>query len=145
MDPASANYGEFGAACFGGELRVGERSDARPALKAVLKTFNVFEAEDLTAAHEVDDLAGGAVDRVHANEVGLFVDTDAVEAVIVGGFHQIERVVRVSEGPAFVVSEDGGDVYDLRRREMRALRCGLCSEGEDCESGGKKHGCNNAF
>ncbi len=81
-----------------------------------LEAFDVFEAEDLAAAHEVDDIAGGAVDGVHADEVGFAVDADAVEAVVDVGLHGIEGVVGIAERPAFVVSEDSGDVIELRSR-----------------------------
>src|SRR5271168_4857630 len=119
VDPASADDGEAGAADFGGELSVGERDGVRLAANALLKVLNVFETEDLTAAHEVDDLAGGAVDGVHADEVGLFVEADAVEAVVDVWLHGVEGVVGVAEWPAFVVGDDGGDVVELVGGEMR--------------------------
>ncbi len=54
---------------------------------ALLEVFEVFETKDLAAAHEVHDLASGAIDGVHADEVGFFIDADRIEAVIDIGLH----------------------------------------------------------
>ena len=106
----------------------------------LLEVLEVFEAEDLAAAHEVDDLAGGAVDGVHADEVGLFVEANGVEAVVDVGLHGVEGVGRVAEGPSFVVGEDGGDVVELIGGEVWARSRGLCGEGEECEGRCQEHG-----
>ncbi len=79
----------------------------------LLEALEVFEAEDDAAAHEIDDLAGGAVDGVHADEMAAAVDTDGVEAVVLIGDHGVEAVGGVAERPALVVGEDGGDVVEL--------------------------------
>src|SRR5260370_37519124 len=111
MDPVGVDYGEFGAAGLGGELRVGERGGVRLLFHFGLEALDVVETEDLAAAHEIDDVAGGAVDGVHADEEALAVDADRVEAVVVYGDHRVEGVVGVAEGPAFVCGgECGGDV-----------------------------------
>ena len=101
---------------------------------ALLEVCEVFEAEDLAAAHEVDDLAGGAVDGVHADEVGLFVDADGVEAVVDVGLHGIEGVVGIAEGPALVVGEDGGDVVELGGRDVGARRRRERDDEEEAET-----------
>jgi hypothetical protein len=142
MDPAGVDYGELGAAGFGGELRVGEGGGVGLLLCFRLEAFDVFEAEDLAAAHEVDDVAGGAVDGVHANEVAFSVDADGVEAVVVDGFHEVQGVVGVAEGPAFIVGEDGGDVVELRDSEMLCCISWLRGEGEESECGGQEHTCS---
>src|SRR6195256_2991613 len=142
MDPAGVDYGEFGAAGFGGELRVGERGGVGLLFHFGLEALDVVETEDLAAAHEVDYIAGGAVDGVHADEVALAVDADGVEAVVVDGDHRVQGVVGIAEGPAFIVGEDGGDVVDLRGWEVRARGSGLCGEGKKCEGGGQEHTCS---
>src|SRR5882757_4869247 len=106
MNPTGVDYGEFGAAGFGGELRVGERGCVGLLFHFGLKALDVVETEDLAAAHEVDDVAGGAVDGVHADEMALAVDADRVEAVVVYGDHGVQGVVEVAEGPALVVGEE---------------------------------------
>jgi hypothetical protein len=138
VNPAGADDGEFWAADFGRELGVGERSGVRLAPNALLETFKVLEAENLTTAHEVDDLAGGAIDGVHADEVSFLVDADGVEAVVNVGLHEVEGVLGVAEGPALVVGEDGRDVIELRGGDVGA-RGRLCGEEEGCENEGKKH------
>ena len=110
MDPAGVDYGQFGAARFGGELLVRERGCVGFLSCFRLEPFDVVETEDLAAAHEVDDISGGSVDGVHADEMAFAVDADGVEAVVVYGFHDVERVVGIAEGPAFVVGKDSGDV-----------------------------------
>ena len=114
MDPAGVDYGEFGAAGFGGELLVGERGCVGFLSCFRLESLDVFETEDLASAHEVDDIAGGAVDGVHADEMAFAIDAYRVEAVVVYGSHDVEGVVGIAEGPAFIVGEDGGDVVELR-------------------------------
>src|SRR5882724_4447807 len=140
MDPAGVDYGEFGAACFGGELRVGEGGGVGLLFHFSLKALDVVETEDLAATHEVDDIAGGTVDGVYADEVALAVNADGVEAVVVYGFHEVQGVVGIAEWPAFIVGEDGGDVVDLRGREVRARIFLRCGEKEDRERGDQDHG-----
>ena len=120
LNPTGVDYGEFGAAHFGGELGVGEWSGVRLGANALLEVFEIFETEDLTAAHEVDDLASGAIDGVHTDEVGFFINSDRIETVVYIGLHGVECVVGVTEWPAFVVGEDCGDVVELRGREVWA-------------------------
>ena len=120
VDPAGVDYGEFWTADFGGELRVGERGRVGFLFCLRLEALDVVETEDLAAAHEVDDIAGGAVDGVHADEMVFAVDADGVEAVVVYGSHDVEGVVGIAEGPAFIVGEDGGDVVELRDGDVRA-------------------------
>src|SRR5258707_14647902 len=114
MNPTGVVYSEFGAAGFGGELRVGEPGCVGLLFHFSLKALDVVETEDLAATHEVDDVAGGAVDGVHADEVALAVDADRVEAVVVDGVHEVQGVVGGAEGAAFVVGEDGGGGVDMR-------------------------------
>ena len=139
VDPLGADDGEFGATDFGGELCVGEWRGVRLAADALLEVFEVFEVEDLAAAHEVEDLAGGAVDGVHADEVGFFVDADGVEAVVDVGLHEVEGVVGVAKGPAFVVGEDGGDVVELGGGDVGTWRGLWRSSEKKGESGGQEH------
>ena len=94
--PAGVDDGEILAASLCGELGVSQRSGVRFGTDALLEVFQVFKAEDLTAAHEVDDLTGGAIDRVHANEVGFSVDADGVETVVDVRLHRIEGVVGIA-------------------------------------------------
>jgi len=118
MDPTGVDYGQFRAAGFGGELHVGERDGVGFLLHFGLKALDVFETKDLAAAHEVDDIAGGAVDGVHADEVAFAVDADGVEAIVVDGDHRVQGVVEIAEGPALIVGEDGGDVVEFRDRNV---------------------------
>ena len=113
VDPTGIDYGEFGAAHFCGELLVGERGCVGLLFHLRLEPLDIVKAKDLAAPHEIDDVSGGAVDGVHADEVAFVVDTDGVEAVVVDGFHEIESVVGVAEGPAFIMGEDGRDVDEL--------------------------------
>src|SRR5215469_17686905 len=116
MHPAGVDYGEFGAADFGRQLRVGERRRVGLFFCLRLKPLDVFETENLAAAHEIDDIAGGAIDGVHADEVTFSVNTDRVESVVVHRFHDVQGVVGIAEGPAFIVGDDGGNVIELRDR-----------------------------
>src|SRR5712691_2669562 len=143
MDPAGVDYGEFGATCFGGELRVGETGGVGLLFHFSLEALDVVETEDLAAAHEVDDIAGGAVDRVHADEVAFAVDADGVEAVVIYGLHDVEGVDGVAEGPAFIVGEDGGDVVELRDGDVRARVFLRCGEKENRERGNQEHICSS--
>ena len=93
---------------------------------ALFEVCEIGEAEDLAATHEVDDLASGAVDGVHADEVGFFVDADGIEAVVGDWSHGVEGVIGVAEGPAFVVGEDCGDVVELVSGDVRACGCLRC-------------------
>src|SRR5260370_77801 len=140
MDPAGVDYSEFGAAGFGGELRVGEGGGVGLLFHFGLEALDVVETEDLAAAHEIDDVAGGAVDGVHADEVALAVDADRVEAVVVYGDHRVEGVVGVAEGPAFVVGEDGGDVVEFRHGNVLRWFGWLRGECEESERGGQEDG-----
>src|SRR6266700_5294301 len=130
MDPAGVDYGEFGAACFGGELRIGEGGGVGLLFHFGLKALDVVETEDLAAAHEVDDIAGGAVDGVHADEMALAVDADRVEAVVVDGDHRVQGVVGIAKWPAFIVGEDGGDVVELRHGDVLSWFGWLSSDEE---------------
>ena len=98
-----------------------------------LEGLDVVEAKDLAAAKEVDYLACGAVDGVHADEVRFLIYADAVEAVIGVGMHGVEGVVGVAQGPAFVVGQDGGDVVELGGGDVGARLFrgnGKCDERE---------------
>src|ERR1700735_1901121 len=85
--PACVDDGEFGAPGLFCELLIGESGRVGLGADADLEGAEVVAVEDLAGAHEGRGLAGGAVDGVHAEEVGLFVDADGVEAVVGVGRH----------------------------------------------------------
>jgi hypothetical protein len=139
VDPAGVDYGEFGTTGFGGELLVGEWGCVGFLFRFGLEPFDVIETEDLAAAHEVNDIAGGAVDGVHADEMAFAVDADGVEAVVVYWSHDVEGVVGIAQGPAFIVGEDGGDVVELGDREVRRERRLRDDDRWRCKEGGEGH------
>jgi hypothetical protein len=138
FDPLRVDDSEFWAAGFAGELLVGEGGCVGLLLDALLEVLKIFEVEDLAAAHEVDDLAGGAIDGVHADEVGVFVDADGVEAVVVDWLHGVEGVVGIAERPALVVGKDDGDVVELGEGDVRARF--VCWGSQEKEGEGQEYG-----
>jgi hypothetical protein len=135
LNPAGAYDGEVRAAGLGCELLIGESRRMCLLPDLGLEGLDVVEAKDLTAAEEVDYLACSAVDGIHTDEVGFFVDADAVEAVVGVGMHWVEGVVGVAERPAFVVGEDGGDVVELIGWDVRTRLFRWNGECEERECG----------